>query len=319
MEKTANQDFFSMDRRTFLKVVGAIGASTFLGLHRTQITKALELSKTKVIWLHGAECTGCSASLLDAGNPDIMQAINKLSVDLVFHETIMAHQGIFVDGAPAGTSELNSEILLDEAIEEGNYILVVEGAIANGPDGSGKYCMYGERTFKDMFEHAASNATMIMAVGMCAAFGGINSADSDIADLTDFRGVDFVKESHSKGMLTELGIDNSTLMTLIQFLTNTSVQQYSSLKQTQCTTTVHAGAIMTEAFWMTTSQEKDVFLRSVVKDHTQDQTVDSVSGTTVSACVHRQVHHVSDAQNLVSLTVHHHSMRWEKISHSWAV
>jgi hydrogenase small subunit len=211
MEKTEKQDFLSMDRRTFLKVVGAIGASTFLGLHRTQITKALELSKTKVIWLHGAECTGCSASLLDAGNPDIMQAINKLSVDLVFHETIMAHQGIFVDGAPAGTSELNSEILLDEAIEEGNYILVVEGAIANGPDGSGKYCMYGERTFKDMFEKAASNASMIMAVGMCAAFGGINSADSDIADLTDFRGVDFVKESHSKGMLTELGIDKPVI------------------------------------------------------------------------------------------------------------
>ncbi|SFM30632.1 hydrogenase small subunit [Methanolobus profundi] len=211
MEKTEKQDFLSMDRRTFLKVVGAIGASAFLGLHRSQITKALELSKTKIIWLHGAECTGCSASLLDAEDPDLTQALNKLSVDLVFHETLMAHQGIFVDGKPASTSELNSEILLDEAIEEGNYILVVEGAIANGPDGSGKYCMYGERTFKDMFAKAASNANMIMAVGMCAAFGGINTADSDLADLTDFRGVDFVKESHSKGMLTELGIDKPVI------------------------------------------------------------------------------------------------------------
>ncbi|WP_340817916.1 hydrogenase small subunit [Methanolobus sp. WCC4] len=211
MEKTEKQDFLSMDRRTFLKVVGAIGASTFLGIHRSQITKALELSKTKVIWLHGAECTGCSASLLDGGNPDLSQAIEKLSVDLAFHETLLAQQGIFVDGRPASTSELNSEILLDEAIEEGNYILVVEGSIANGPEGSGKYCMYGERTFKDIFEKAASNASAILAVGMCAAYGGINSSDSDLKELTDFRGVAYLNENPYGGMLSELGIDKPVI------------------------------------------------------------------------------------------------------------
>jgi F420-nonreducing hydrogenase I len=206
-----NTDFFSMDRRTFLKVVGAIGASAFLGIHHSDISRALEISKTRIIWLHGAECTGCSESLLDGGNPDLVQAIQKLNVDVVYHETLLAQQGIFVDGRPAANSELNSEILLDEAIEEGNYILVVEGAIANGPDGSGKYCMIGGRTFKDIFEKAASNATLIMAVGMCATYGGINSADSEIVNLTDFRGVDFLKESNSKGMLTELSIDKPVI------------------------------------------------------------------------------------------------------------
>ncbi|WYM90866.1 hydrogenase small subunit [Methanolobus sp. ZRKC3] len=211
MEKTEKTDLFSMNRRSFLKVVGAIGASAFLGLHRSEITKALELSKTKVIWLHGAECTGCSASLLDGGNPNVFQAIQKLSVDLAFHETLLAQQGIFVDGRPAATSELNTEILLDEAIEEGNYILVIEGSIANGPEGSGKYCMIGERTFKDIFEKAASHASMIMAVGMCAAYGGVNSADSDLKDLTDFRGVAFLNENPSRGMLDELGIDKPVI------------------------------------------------------------------------------------------------------------
>jgi len=200
-----------MDRRTFLKVVGAIGASAFLGVHHTDITKALEISKTKIIWIHGAECTGCSESLLDAGNPDIVQAIQKLNVDVVYHETLLAQQGIFVDGKPAGTSELNSEILLDEAIEEGDYILVVEGAVANGPNGTGKYCMYGERTFKEIFKKAASNATFIMAVGMCATYGGINAADSEIVDMTDFRGVAFQRVDPSKGMLTELGIEKPVI------------------------------------------------------------------------------------------------------------
>ena len=211
MTTIENTDFFSMDRRTFLKVVGAIGASAFLGVHHTDITKALEISKTKIIWIHGAECTGCSESLLDAGNPDIVQAIQKLNVNVVYHETLLAQQGIFVDGKPAGTSELNSEILLDEAIEEGDYILVVEGAVANGPNGTGKYCMYGERTFKEIFKKAASNATFIMAVGMCATYGGINAADSEIVDMTDFRGVAFQRVDPSKGMLTELGIEKPVI------------------------------------------------------------------------------------------------------------
>ena len=211
MGELENTDFLSMSRRTFLKVLGAIGASAFIGTYHSDITKALELSKTKIIWIHGAECTGCSESLLDAGDPDIVQAITKLNVDLVYHETFLAQQGLFVDGRHVGTSELNSEILLDEAIEEGGYVLIVEGAVANGPEGSGKYCMYGERTFKEIFEKAARNATMIMPVGMCATYGGVNSADSDVAELTDFRGVDFLKEDQSMGMLTELGIDKPVI------------------------------------------------------------------------------------------------------------
>ncbi len=211
MVELQNTDFLSMSRRTFLKVVGAIGASAFIGIHHSDISRALEISKTKIIWIHGAECTGCSESLVNAGNPDLIQAIQKLNVDVVYHETFLAQQGIFVDGSHVGNSELNSEVLLDEAIEEGDYILVVEGAVANGPDGSGKYCMYGERTFKEIFEKAARNSTLIMAVGMCATYGGINSADSAVAELTDFRGVDFLKEDRSKGMLTELGIDKPVI------------------------------------------------------------------------------------------------------------
>ncbi|WP_340819146.1 hydrogenase small subunit [Methanolobus sp. WCC4] len=211
MGELENTDFLSMDRRTFLKVVGAMGASTFLGLHRSEIVKALELSNTRVIWIHGAECTGCSESVLNGRDPDIFQAIQKLSVDVAYHEMLIQQQGIFVDGELASTSELNSEIMLEEAIEEGGYILVVEGAIANGPDGSGKYCMYGDHTFKELFSKAASNATFILAIGMCATYGGINSANSNIVDLTDFRGVAFLRRDPSKGMLTELGIDRPVI------------------------------------------------------------------------------------------------------------
>ncbi len=201
-----SMDFLKMDRRTFLKAVGALGATAFLGTYKTEIVSALEFAETKLIWLHGAECTGCSESILNGGNPDLVQAITKLNVNLAYHETLLAQQGLFVDGKPANSSELNSEILVDELIEEGNYILIVEGAIANGPNGSGRYCVIGNRTFKDLFSKAAKNANAILAVGTCAAYGGINSADSAVAELTDYRGVAFTKEDSSKGMVQELGI-----------------------------------------------------------------------------------------------------------------
>lgn len=210
-DRLENIDFLAMDRRTFLKVTGAIGASAFLGTYKTDIVQALEFSETKLVWIHGAECTGCSESLLDAGDPDLVQAITKLNVNVAYHETLLAQQGLFVDGKPANTSELNSELLIDELIEEGGYILVVEGAIANGPDGSGRYCMFGGRTFKELFKKAAQNADFIIAVGMCATYGGVNSADSDIVDLMDFRGVAFTKEDPSKGMLDVLGIDKPVI------------------------------------------------------------------------------------------------------------
>jgi len=199
-------DFLKLDRRTFMKAVGALGATAFLGTYKTEIVSALDVAETKIIWLHGAECTGCSESILNGGNPDIVQAISKLNVNLAYHETLLAQQGLFVDGEPVNTSELNSELLVDELIEEGNYILVVEGAIANGPDGSGRYCVIGNRTFKELFEKAAKNANAILAVGTCATYGGITCADSAVADVTDYRGVAFTKEDSSKGMLTELGI-----------------------------------------------------------------------------------------------------------------
>ena len=51
-------DFLKMDRRTFMKAVGVMGASAFLGTYKTEIVNALEFAETKLIWMHGSECTG---------------------------------------------------------------------------------------------------------------------------------------------------------------------------------------------------------------------------------------------------------------------
>lgn len=204
-------DFLKMDRRTFMKALGAMGAATFLGTYKSEIVSALDFAETKLVWLHGSECTGCSESVLNAGNPDLVQALQKLNVNLVFHETICAQQGIWNDGKLVNNAELNSEVLLEDTYKQGGYILVVEGSIPNGPDGSGRYLVIGNKTFKESLAEAAKNAVAIVAVGACAAYGGITSADSEVAKDTDYRGVAFAKEDSSKGMLKELGIDKPVI------------------------------------------------------------------------------------------------------------
>ncbi|HEY3360312.1 MAG TPA: hydrogenase small subunit [Methanosarcina sp.] len=204
-------DFLKMDRRTFMKAVGAVGAAAMLNTYRADMVSALEFAETKLVWLHGSECTGCSESVLNAGNPDLVQALQKLNVNLAFHETLCAQQGIWNDGKLVNTSELNSEILLEDLYKEGKYILVVEGSIPNGPNGSGRYLVIGNKTFKETLGEAAKNAVAIVAVGACAAYGGITSADSAVAKDTDYRGVAFAKTDSSKGMLKELGIDRPVI------------------------------------------------------------------------------------------------------------
>jgi F420-nonreducing hydrogenase I len=203
-------DFLKMDRRTFMKALGAMGAATFMNSYGVQMVNALEFAETKLIWLHGSECTGCSESVLNAGNPDFVQALQKLNVNLAFHETLCAQQGIWNDGKLVNTSELNSEILLEDLYKEGNYILVVEGSIPNGPDGSGRYLVIGNKPFKDTIAEAAKNATAIVAVGACACWGGITNADSDVAKDTDYMGVDFTKDKQG-GILKELGINKPVI------------------------------------------------------------------------------------------------------------
>lgn len=209
LEKFKNLNFMKMDRRTFIKAVGVLGASLFLHTYKSDIVKAIDgLPETKVLWLHGVMDSGCSISMLDGENPDILEFLQLFNLNLLYHEVLMMQQGIFVDGQLANTSDLNSEILLEEILEnERGYVLIAEGAIANGPHGSGKYMVLGGKTYKDVFERAARNASVIVAIGQCATNSGVNAAESEIDELMDHRGVAFTLEDSSKGIVDLLGID----------------------------------------------------------------------------------------------------------------
>jgi len=131
-------------------------------------------SKTQeypVIWLQGAGCTGCAVSLLNTVSPSIRnvlvdEVIPGKHVNLQFHPTVMA-----------GAGEPVIEVLEEtEQNSKGNYLLVVEGSIPVAQDGV--YCAIGENdeepvSMLSRVESLGREALAVIAVGTCAAFGGI--------------------------------------------------------------------------------------------------------------------------------------------------
>jgi len=174
-------------RRDFLKWTSAITATLMLPpVFESRVARAAEnFNRLPVIWLHAAECTGCSESVLRTEDPDIL-AIILDSISLEYHETLMA---------PSGYQAKKS---MDDAIEDfdGQFVCVVEGALPFGNDGT--YLTVGADG-KTGLEHAqeiAGRAAAVISLGSCATFGGVQSA---IPNPTDAKGI--------ADAFAELGID----------------------------------------------------------------------------------------------------------------
>jgi hydrogenase small subunit len=155
-----------VDRRTFLKVVAQAAAA--IGLSGTMAAKFISAvekgARPSVIWLHFQECTGCTESLLRTSHPGLAEVLFDL-ISLDYHETLMAAAGH------------QAEEALEAAIKKnaGKFILVVEGAVPTKENGI--YMQIANKTGVDMLQHVAKSAGAIVAIGSCASWGGIPSAD----------------------------------------------------------------------------------------------------------------------------------------------
>ncbi|MCP5273172.1 MAG: HupU protein [Burkholderiaceae bacterium] len=128
----------------------------------------------RVIWLQSGGCGGCTLSLLGADLPDLQRGLRDAGIDLLFHPALS-----LATGAEALT-------LLDDA-EAGRLaydVLAVEGAILRGPHGTGGFHRLAgrERATMDWVRALAARATHVVAVGSCAAFGGITAAGINPTD-----------------------------------------------------------------------------------------------------------------------------------------
>ncbi len=153
-----------LDRREFMKFCSVM--ATFLGLGQSfvpQIAHALTTKKRpSVVYLHCAECTGCTEALLRAYEPTIDEIILS-TISLDYCETLMCAAGEAAHGA------------LEKALKnpEG-YICVIEGGIPTFH--GGEYCKVGGETTFQLCARVASKAIATIAMGSCACFGGVQAA-----------------------------------------------------------------------------------------------------------------------------------------------
>lgn len=119
--------------------------------------------RTKVVWLHLAECTGCSESFLRSVYPNLAELLLDF-VSLEYHETLMIATG--------WDAELNLEELLRSQDE---FILAVEGGVAAF---EAHFLSIGAKATSgfELLQASAKRAKAIFAMGTCSCYGGIQAA-----------------------------------------------------------------------------------------------------------------------------------------------
>jgi hydrogenase small subunit len=143
-----------------------------------------------IVWVQSQTCSGDTISLLNAIDPSledvlIGQAIGLPKVLLSFHSTVMLEWGVDHVGARKGrlAKEWNAAAILDrvKAGEFDPFILAIEGSVENeetAKRSGGFYCTLGEYDGRilyseDCVKELSERATVVIAIGTCAAYGGI--------------------------------------------------------------------------------------------------------------------------------------------------
>jgi [NiFe] hydrogenase small subunit len=138
--------------------------ATALGMGPTfaaDVAAALTQKKRpSVVYLHFAECTGCSEAVLRTVDPFIGALILD-TISLDYHETLMAGAGFAVEEA------------LHEAIKK-DFVCVIEGAIPTKENGA--YGKVGGKTMLQMAQEIVPKAKALINIGTCASYGGVQAA-----------------------------------------------------------------------------------------------------------------------------------------------
>jgi hydrogenase small subunit len=154
-----------VSRRGFLKFCTATASLMALPPAMIpQIAAALEQARRpSVIWLSFQECTGCTESLTRSHAPTVEGLIfDHISLD--YHHTLQAAAGESAEQAREAAMKENF----------GKYILVVDGSIPLKEKGN--YSAIAGISNLEMLKEVAAGAAAIVAVGTCAAYGGLPMA-----------------------------------------------------------------------------------------------------------------------------------------------
>jgi hydrogenase small subunit len=170
---TFSKQVGGVTRRDFMKFCSFMAAGMGLSAGAAaQIAEAVTNPKRPpVIWLSAQECTGCTEALLRSTHPTLEHLILDL-ISLDYHETLTVPSGHGAEEARLASMKEN----------KGKFILVVDGSIPVKEGGI--YCQIGGKPVMDILKETAPQAMAIVAIGSCASWGGIPSADPNPTGAT---------------------------------------------------------------------------------------------------------------------------------------
>jgi len=121
-----------------------------------------------LLWLQSGGCGGCSMSLLSAESPDLFSSLQSVNINLLWHPSLSEENGHEL--LELIQNIISGDIKLD--------ILCLEGSVIQGPDGSGLFHRLSgtNAPMRDTIKALSLASETVVAVGTCAAFGGITMA-----------------------------------------------------------------------------------------------------------------------------------------------
>jgi len=128
-------------------------------------------ARLNTLWLQSGGCGGCTMSLLCADSTDFHALLRDSGVELLWHPSLSQATGAeflaLADDCLAGRVQLD--------------VLCIEGSLLRGPGGSGRFHVLAGtgRPMIDWVRDFAAVARHVVAVGSCAAWGGITAAGSN--------------------------------------------------------------------------------------------------------------------------------------------
>jgi Ni,Fe-hydrogenase I small subunit len=140
--------------------------------------------KLSLIWLQSGGRGGCTLSLLGAESPGFFQVLDFAGIEFLAHPSLGEATGL-------GFRELLARL---ETGGDAPGILCLEGSVMRGPKGTGRFHMLPgtDRPMMSLIEGLARRARYVIAIGTCAAYGGVTAAEDNVTEACglSFEGVE---------------------------------------------------------------------------------------------------------------------------------
>lgn len=132
------------------------------------------VKKITMLWMQAGACSGDTMSLLCADRPSWPEFVEQYGIDVIWQPSLSTRP--MSELLEDINAIINDELSLD--------ILCVEGSLALGPNGTGMFDTLNDQPKAHIIKELALKAGHVVAVGTCAAFGGVPAAPPNPTECT---------------------------------------------------------------------------------------------------------------------------------------